>query len=94
MPCRGRNHTTRKDVEPRRQVLRAVLIEAVAIGLIASVWQGFTYGHVFVVAAAAFVLVVAAADARLGPRRLDRVRRELECVGWIDGRGQGWGVFY
>ncbi|MBI5014630.1 MAG: FAD-dependent oxidoreductase [Deltaproteobacteria bacterium] len=38
-----------------------------AIGLVTSVWQGFTYGHVFLAGAALFVLGVAVADARLGP---------------------------
>lgn len=38
-----------------------------AIGLVASVWQGFTYGHLFLIGAALFVLTVAVADARLGP---------------------------
>jgi NADPH-dependent glutamate synthase beta subunit-like oxidoreductase len=38
-----------------------------AIGLVAVTWNGFSYGHVFVIAAAFFVLVTAALDALLGP---------------------------
>jgi NADPH-dependent glutamate synthase beta subunit-like oxidoreductase len=38
-----------------------------AIGLVASVWKGFGYGHIFVILAALFVLSVAVLDAFLGP---------------------------
>lgn len=38
-----------------------------AMGLIAVTWNGFTYGHGFVIMAALFVLIVAALDAYLGP---------------------------
>ncbi len=51
-------------------LLFAILLP-LAIGLVAVTWNGFNYGHAFLAAAAVFVLAVAAADARLGPR--DRV---------------------
>jgi NADPH-dependent glutamate synthase beta subunit-like oxidoreductase len=44
----------------------AILIP-LAIGLVSSVWQGFTYGHLFLMGAALYVLTVAVADAWLGP---------------------------
>lgn len=39
-----------------------------AVVLVAATWNGFTYGHIFIGAAAGFVLVVAVLDAVLGPR--------------------------
>ncbi|MBE0616772.1 MAG: hypothetical protein IH608_02435, partial [Proteobacteria bacterium] len=39
-----------------------------AFGLVAVTWSGFTYGHVFLVVAALFVLGVAVLDAWLGPK--------------------------
>ncbi|GAB6063229.1 hypothetical protein JCM30394_19590 [Deferrisoma palaeochoriense] len=38
-----------------------------ALGLVAAVWNGFSYGHLFLLGAAGFVLAVSWADARWGP---------------------------
>lgn len=43
------------------------LLIPLAIGLVFSVWHGFSYGHLFLAAAALFVLAVAAVDGYLGP---------------------------
>ncbi|NOY44942.1 MAG: FAD-dependent oxidoreductase [Deltaproteobacteria bacterium] len=47
-------------------VLFAILLP-LAIGLVLAVWNGFSYGHLFLVGTAGFVLAVAWADARWGP---------------------------
>ena len=44
----------------------AILVP-LTVGLIAAVWHGPSYGHLFVGAAAAFIAAVARLDARLGP---------------------------
>lgn len=59
------------------------LLIPLAIGLVLAVWQGFSYGHVFLAAAALFVLAVASLDARLGPRAR-RAPCQQTCPAGVD----------
>lgn len=47
------------------------LLVPLAAVLVAATWHGFTYGHLFLLAMAGFLLAVAAVDAYLGPRRAE-----------------------
>lgn len=50
------------------------LLMPLALGLVLDTWSGFTYGHFFLIFSAVFLLLVAAVDARFGPRT-----REAPC---------------
>ncbi len=54
-----------------------------AVGLVSVTWSGFSYGHVFLVGSAIFVLVLAALDARLGPTR-PRAPCQGACPAGVD----------
>ncbi len=59
------------------------LLIPLAVGLVWFTWDGFTYGHGFIAASAGFVLIVAALDAYLGPRRL-RPPCQQTCPAGLD----------
>ncbi len=59
-------------------VLFALLLP-MSVGLVASVWKGFTYGHAFIAASGVFVLAVAVADVRWSVRQRRRAPCHREC---------------
>ncbi|GAB4260962.1 MAG: FAD-dependent oxidoreductase [Deferrisomatales bacterium] len=60
----------------------AVLVP-LAGALVAATWNGFTYGHAFLLGAAVFVMAVAAADAWIGPR-VARAPCQETCPAGLD----------
>lgn len=59
-------------------LLLGILIP-LSIGLVMSVWKGFTYGHAFIAASGVFVLAVAVADVILGGPSRRRAPCSRQC---------------